>query len=391
MMQPVALTEGVEFDLLCLLVRPVPDLAGARRMLQAGADLSALWALAAHHRVRPRLVGLLGALDSALPEALAGMIADFQRHHCARALSLVHELRRLAAGLAQRGVPFAAFKGPVLAVALYGDPASREYADLDLIVPYIRYDEAEQALAALGYRGVQGDRAFRRAFLSHLRQFAFVRDEIDATIDLHWAFCGAHLPFPLSPDDIWASLEQVSVGGHALPTIGGSDLALLLAGHGTKEGWRNLDWVGDFAALVVARPALDWEDVYRRARQQRCGDSVLLACTMAERLLDVAVPRALTAPRDRRLRVARAADSLVQGLRQGRPAALPSESFTDLHLCERRRDTLRAVVTLALARTAGDYSALPLPPSLWRLYHATRPFRLAAKAIASLRQPVDAD
>jgi hypothetical protein len=28
---------------------------------------------------------------------------------------------------------------------------------------------------------------------------------------------------------------------------------------------------------------------------------------------------------------------------------------------------------------------MPLPPELWRVYHATRPFRLAAKAITALR------
>jgi len=38
-----------------------------------------------------------------------------------------------------------------------------------------------------------------------------------------------------------------------------------------------------------------------------------------------------------------------------------------------------------LPRTVGHYQAMPLPPELWCVYHATRPFRLAAKAIAALR------
>uniref|UniRef100_UPI0013D5E942 nucleotidyltransferase family protein n=2 Tax=Pseudomonadota TaxID=1224 RepID=UPI0013D5E942 len=64
-----------------------------------------------------------------------------------------------------------------------------------------------------------------------------------AAIDLHWDFTGVHLPFPLTPAEIWDSLETIKVGQRDVPAITGADLALLLAGHGTKERWRSLGWV----------------------------------------------------------------------------------------------------------------------------------------------------
>ena len=42
-------------------------------------------------------------------------------------------------------------------------------------------------------------------------------------------------------------------------------------------------------------------------------------------------------------------------------------------------------VNPAFTRTTGDYEAMKLPPALWPVYYATRPFRLAAKAVAAMR------
>ncbi|MGE0579757.1 MAG: nucleotidyltransferase family protein [Reyranella sp.] len=388
MVSPKARVTGAEFDTLCLLVRPRPDLVRAGQALQAGVDVAALCGLAAEHRVRPRTLESLGLLPGfELPASAKSSLETFRRLHSVRVLSLVQELRRLGDALTANGVRFATFKGPTLAARLYGDVAGREYSDIDLIVPRAHYEGAEQTLAALGYRGVQGDRAFRRAFLAHLRQCAFAHPDVDATVDLHWDFRGIHLPFPLAPDDIWERLEPFAIGGATVPTIGGLNLALLLAGHGTKEAWRSLDWICDVAMLVEHSPDLDWSEIHQRARQRRCGDSVLLACTLADQLLGTPLPAPLAGPLAASARVPRLASALIEELRQGRSPAQLREGVTDIDLCETAGARIRAVLTLALACTAGDYAALPLPRPLWPLYHAIRPFRLAGKALVSLAFP----
>lgn len=388
MVSPKPRGASAEFDTLCLLVRPRPDLARAAQVLRDDADVAALFRLAADHRVRPRTIESLALLSGVeLPAATKASLETFRRLHSVRVLSLVEELRRVGAALKSRDVPFATFKGPALAARLYGDLAGREFSDLDLIVPRVHYESAEQALAALGYDGVQGDRAFRRAFLAHLRQCAFGHRDVDATVDLHWDFRGIHLPFPLLPGEIWEALESFAIGDATVPTIGGANLALLLAGHGTKEAWRSLDWICDFAMLVDRCPGLDWLEIHRRARRRQCGDAVLLACTLAEQLLGTPVPEPLVNPLGASTRVPRLASALIDELRQGRSPAQLREGVTDLDLCETAGARMKAVLTLAMAPTAGDYAAWPLPQPLWPLYRALRPFRLAAKALRSLASP----
>jgi len=372
---------SVEFDLLCRLVGPRPHLAAAREILRAGVDIDALLQSAELNSLRPRLIaGLAAASWDAIPDTVHASLAAFRQAHLACALSAAHQLCRVASALAARHIPVAAFKGATLAKQLDGDLSAREYTDIDLIVPKAQFAQAEDVLAALGYRG-EGDRAFRHAFLAYLRQYAFIDPELGVAIDLHWDFSGSHVPFPLDPGEIWDELEQVPVGFQRVPAVSGANLALLLAGHGTKEGWRSLDWICDFAMLVDRRPELDWLAIHRRAQRRGCGDSVLLGCALAERLFDVPLPPALSRPVTQRQRIRSLADALVGELRRNALAPKKTENLSDLGLCDTRRDRIGAVLKLAFTRTVGDYQAMPLPPQLWRVYHATRPFRLAAKAL----------
>jgi hypothetical protein len=373
----------VEFDILCLSTRPHPDPERIVALLRRGVDADYIVALAAQHGVRPGLVQSLSEIPSDLvPAPLRDALAAFKRGHLAWALGVSNELLAVAAAFSGAGIAFAAFKGPVLALHLYGDLARRECSDIDFIVPPSQVEAAERILAEMGYRNVQGDRAFREAFLRHQRQYSFVRQGFDTAIDLHWDFTADPLPFPLGVEEIWSGLSSVAIGGRSVPTFAGEELALLLAGHGTKEAWRSLGWICDFAMLVDRLPDLDWPRIHARARRHGCGDSVLLACAMAQALFETPVPPALVRAVDANERVRRLAAELVARLRSTLPDEVPRETLEDALLCDRWRDRLWAGLKLALTPTPSDYQALPLPRPLWLLYWASRPVRLAAGIFA---------
>jgi hypothetical protein len=374
-----------EIGLLCALAGPHPDLVHARALLQTGIDFSALLELAHAHRMRPHLLLGLSRLSwESVPAAARIALEDFRRHHLLRALYLADEAGRLSVALAAQGIRHAFFKGAVLAIDLQGDLSQREYADIDLIVPPGEVARAEAVLRRLGYADRQGDRAFRAAFLAYQRQYSFVRIDIDAEVDLHWGFTVAQLPFPLRPDDIWSGLKRIRLGRHAVPTLSDAHLALLLAGHGTKERWRSLGWLSDFALLVDRRAGLDWAALHVAARRQGCGDALLLGGVLAERLLRTPIPRALASAAAQSRRVQRLAGAIAESLRHTAAATNGPQNLADLDLCDRRRDRVRAAFGLAVTPTSGDYSALPLPRPLWPAYHLLRPVRLAAKGLAAL-------
>jgi Uncharacterised nucleotidyltransferase len=372
---------GVEFSLLSQAARPIPGLAGARKLLRDGVDADLL-TLAAQHGVRPLLLRCFAGIDwEGVSADLRQGLEAFHKRHLTRALSLTDELLKSAAALKSAHVPFATFKGPALALELYGGLALREYADIDLVVPVELTEHAEQALAEMGYFSSQGDWAFRQAFLRHQRQYALVREERDAAIDLHWNFSSVALPFPVVAEEIWTTLGATRLGGRTVPILSRENLALLLAGHGTKEAWRRLVWVCDFAMLIEQSPNLDWLSIHRRASAHGCGDAVLLACAMAAGLLETPVPHALKAVVERSCRVRRIAKRLIDRLRTTIPEQVRREPLEDALLCDRLSDRLKAWITLGFTPTPSDYEALPLPPSLWPLYRITRPLRLGVELV----------
>lgn len=220
-----------------------------------------------------------------------------------------------------------------------------------------------------------------------MRQYAFVHPEANATVDLHWDFTGTHVPFPLTSSDVWRDLDSLAIGGRTVPTVSGENLALLLAGHGTKEAWRCLGWVCDFAILIERHPDLDWSGILERARPLRCGDTVLLGCALARKLLDTPVPLALVEALERRQRVRDLAELLTRHLAEGCAEATVQENFLDFYLCENWFGRLKGALRLSVTRTMGDYKALKLPPALWPLYHVTRPLRAAPRCWPLLPGP----
>jgi hypothetical protein len=137
-------------------------------------------------------------------------------------------------------------------------------------------------------------------------------------------------------------------------------------------------WLRDFAFAVERWRDLDWVDIHHRARRNGCGDSVLLACALAEQVLATPVPSALAQAIAANDRVAALADDLATRLREGN---LDKRHLDDLALCDRRVERWRAGLGFALAPTPGDFDALPLPRALWPAYYLLRPVRLVTKAV----------
>jgi hypothetical protein len=384
-MYPKSSRDSVEFDLLCQAVRPAPDLAAIDEAIGDLSEQIRLVALAADHGVRPALLRCLNALGwQGVTAEVRAALESFGRQHLIASLAAAEELGRIADALDAAGVPFASFKGPTLAVALHDDLAAREFNDIDLLVPADEVQRAEAVLARLGYAGELGrDATFRRAFLAWQGQYRLRLAGHATAVDLHWLFGGTHVPFPLATDTVWGRRAGIAVGRRAIPGFATADLALLLAGHGTKERWDRLKWVADFAWFADRHPDFDWSALYRQAHARRSGISVLLAIAIAHDLLQMPVPPAIATTLAEAHRAQALAETLAAALRCGANFE-ERRHLSDLVLCDRTIDKARAIARLAATPTIGDYEALPLPRGAWPVYRLTRPLRLAAGATASL-------
>lgn len=180
-------------------------------------------------------------------------------------LLLLRELRRLSSALRASDLPFAAWKGPVLAEELYGDVTLRPSTDLDLLVPRSRVGAAAEVLAEHGYAPEAGWEALDRRVRRSLGYAAgFYHEDRGVTVELHWAIAPRRVPAPFRTREALDRIEPDS-NESALPVLAPPDRLLAHAVHGLRHKWGRLGWIEDFARLADRAPEPPWEAVRRSA------------------------------------------------------------------------------------------------------------------------------
>jgi len=371
-----------EFQLLLYCARSRPDAQSIRELVTQDVNWQALMQLARQHYVRPLLFQSLKTVCwDAVPEAIKLELEQFNWTNVQKNLVFAGELLRFFRLFQQNHIPMATFKGPILAVSVYGDIALREFSDLDILIKETDLRKAEGILTACGYRADFPDEDYRSAFVSYLGQYAFRQSKTGIAIDLHWRLSSKSMMFPITSTEVWPRLREVPIGSRTVPTLAHDDLALYLAAHGTKEGWRSLGWVCDFAEVLRNCHDVNWAAILERAQRSCSSRMLLLAVFLASTLLEAPAPAHLV-DKARSSSPVRALARKVQ-LRMLHPDTQGEDwkFLNGLSLHDRFWRRLRPIATLLTTRTVGDYQAMPLPKSLWNIYYFTRPFRLANKAV----------
>ncbi len=371
-----------EFQLLLHCAGSRPDGTHVRELIHKGVNWHILLKLAEQHGVRPILFQSLKLICwDAVPKDIQHRLDRFNKVNLQNNMLFTAALLRLINSFQKNSISVAAVKGPIMAEALYGDLSLREFYDVDVVVLEADIRKAEGILTAFGYEPDFPDRDFRSAFLSYQGQYSFRHRDTGISIDLHWQLSSKGVAFPLQSAEIWSRLEDLTIFDHKVPTLARHDLALYLAAHGTKEGWRRLIWVCDFAQLLHKSQNTAWPVVLDRANRSHSSRPLLLAIFLAATLLDAPAPKELLdkARNNRAVRLL-AEEAQLRMLRTA-PQGELREFLDGLNTHDRLRHRLWPIATLLTTRTVGDHQAMPLPKPLWGIYYLTRPFRLAGKGV----------
>jgi len=126
----------------------------------------------------------------------------------------------------------------------------------------------------------------------------------------------------------------------------------------------------DFAELL-----LNWRDIAWKAifewRNEHSSRPLLLETYLATSLLDAPAPAEAFEKAQTNSAVRTLAEK-AQLKMYGKDSQDEVDEFFN-------GDRLLAIGSLLRTLTVGDFQAMPLPKSLWRIYYLTRPFRVASK------------
>jgi hypothetical protein len=347
-------------------------------------DWDELLAAAERHSVSPLLTRHLAALPGGVPPRILAALRERSDRNALRNIFLTRHLAELLQRLAAEGVRAMPIKGPVLAIAAYGDLALREFGDLDIVVHPRDFDRARSLLAAWGYSPeTQLTSAGERALRASDHHIPLASADGQVKVELHWSLGRGRL----GRDDawVWSNVRPVSILGMELPSLSWSALLVYLCAHGASHGWRNLGWIRDVAGVLVSAPDGAFRDAPRLASAASTRRRLALGVTLAHELLGASIPAFGAEPNDRTMPNDRAVRRLLAEVRAVLPSDDEPTALASLSFQCRTRDTIRDRIAycaeVLAAPHVADVEQISLPHPLRWAYYIVRPARLVAKRL----------
>jgi len=315
----------------------------------------------------------------------------------ARNEALAAEGRRLAEELVEvlgfldsQGISAVTYKGPALAVRLYGDLSLREFGDLDIVVGEEDTLRARRLLLDRGYAPERVNTGDLSHFLGEHHEMLFYRVDGKVRLDLHWRFTSRTACLAGDPERFLQHLETISVAGAELRSPRLETYLLVLSMHAAKHQWVQLKLICDIAEILAAAD-LDWEFVRREADDLGLKRVLGTGLLLAQDLLAAVVPPKLAQD----LKVDRTAEALAAQART-RLFEEPDERWglqggitSQMEIRERLRDRAKIFLRYFLPKlrpSERDHWFLPLPSALSAAYYVVRPVRLVLQRIGRTGQ-----
>ena len=234
-----------------------------------------------------------GAADLVPKPAMQFLRNRFQQDAADALRNTVH-LLELLESFRQQSILAVPYKGPALAVAVYGNVAFRRCNDLDILVSRADVPRARELLEREGFVPLHPITTAGREFLLQKRHSEIFTREHGPIVELHWAFAKQRGIFPLDLDMLRPRLLDVTLFGKPIISFAPDDTLLILCAHGANHLWSRLEWLCGIAELIRSTP-LNWSLIMSRARELHSEKALLLGLVLAVDLLDAPVPEDLVA------------------------------------------------------------------------------------------------
>lgn len=321
---------------------------------------------------------------SGVPAGVQSDLRALSQVHARQVLRLCGELAAILRKFNDCGIEVLPQKGPVLGQILFGDPAMRQFGDLDLLIRKKDVPPARKALQELGYRPkLQLSDRQEQAYLHSGYEYAFGSDAGANLVELQWQILPRFYSISFDTDSLFTRGVEIDFEGTRTRVLGNEDLMLVLCVHAAKHEWSQLGMVRDIATL--SRFDLDWDRIGHEARRLGIFRILAISLLLARDLLGCEVPidSGLSEDFDTSRKLARVFQSTLKSLHENDTQSL-AYFRRMMRIRERWRDRARLAWRLAVTPDVGEWKSVDIPDGLFPLYHAVRAFRLIRRFSCTL-------
>jgi hypothetical protein len=343
-------------------------------LLSSDLDWQRVLESAEHHRLIPAMHAALTGMNG-----LPSTVRVRAHKHAWRVLHFTVELMKIARCFEQRGIEFLAHKGPGLAQLLYGNPAMRQFGDLDVVVRPTDFALAKDALIQLGYDpGLRLSPRQEESFLRSGYECSFGLNSERNLVELQWQIVPRFCSISFDIDALFSRSIQLNLDGMPLRTMGHEDLLLVLCVHAAKHEWAQLGMLRDIAALAYF--TLDWNWILAEARRLGILNILQVSLMALSELFDTSLPTQLPPPTES---TANLVSALIARLQHNYEPHTESIRYFRAQIQSRERwlDRARFVWRLATTPSVQEWQAIQIPDRYFALYRGVRIGRLMKRLL----------
>ncbi|HPF71961.1 MAG TPA: nucleotidyltransferase family protein, partial [Candidatus Krumholzibacteria bacterium] len=222
-------------------------------------EAAAVWPLLQAHGVE----ALLGASlpPDLLEPAMRGAVAASRE----RTALLLMELERLLPVVRAAGCDPLVLKGAGLALAVYPDPLSRWFVDLDLLVAPDEVEGVCEALIGHGYKPFRSRADWEYYDAHHLHRILV--GPARSVVEVHWALTLPISAYHHDAAGVRGRGRPAAAGAQACRVAAPADQLIHSAYQHIADGFVDLRRAADYVMLVRTMTPADWDQAYRLARE----------------------------------------------------------------------------------------------------------------------------
>jgi hypothetical protein len=209
-------------------------------------------------------------------------------------LVLSNEFRTICEAFASANIELMPLKGISFLNNLYPDFAMRHLSDIDILTKKECLEKAKKILENSGYVSIpttfhSRDRHFHAIHCKEIKSFKIVTE-------LHWDIDFNDSPYSIRIDDFWDRAAVFNVQGYTYYNLSVEDTIILNCFHLLRDQQEHAHIISlknlcDISELIKKYgEKIRWEAIVDRAKQYKIIRPVLLALTLADRLLSAPVP-----------------------------------------------------------------------------------------------------
>lgn len=379
-----SMSQGVLYPLLieCSRVDPCPE-----RLETYAAEISD-WSGALDsayaHGVFPLVAKTLKNV-TAVPETVKQTLKTVNLEIARRNMQMSAELRNVIELLEAHDIQVLALKGPVLSQTIYGDITSRQYMDIDVLIPREQLYAAAEILLGHGYTSEHSIEFLKnRTLLKVAKDFSLFSPESRVHIEFHWQL---FLPRQVKKSNIElfsGNNPTVDISGRAVMTLGDDENLIYLLLHGSKHMWERLEWIVDIDRIIRLRHNLiDWQHLNLLAEKMEIKVMYYLGLAITHKVFNTPMPASILQVIKGMEKVQIACEFIIGEMLKGGLLVENTKAFAFRNLYRMRlnKDNRWAIVrhyaTTLFQLKDSDVYMVNLPRSLACLYQFTRIYRMA--------------